>query len=85
MLTPDADEYLVKFIAFTIDKELNALCPDANAYTAKARSLVSNLKTNEVQASPTHCDHRRRLTRGLEITGPARRGTQWCYHTCCPC
>lgn len=50
MLTPDADEYLVKFIAFTIDKELNALCPEANAYTAKARSLVSNLKTNEVPA-----------------------------------
>lgn len=48
MLTEDADEYWAKFIAFNIDRELHLLCPDHNAYSAKARSLISNLKSNTV-------------------------------------
>ena len=42
---------MAKFIAFNIERALNSLHPqstDEKKYFAKARSLASNLKNNEV-------------------------------------
>lgn len=48
MLNEDADEYWAKFLAFNIDRELNALFPDQKLYISKARSIAANLRNNQV-------------------------------------
>lgn len=48
MLTEGADEYWGKFLAFNIDRELNTLYPDQKLYMSKARSIASNLRSNQV-------------------------------------
>jgi transcription elongation factor S-II len=47
MLNEDADEYWAKFLAFNIDRELNALFPDQKLYISKARSIAANLRNNQ--------------------------------------
>lgn len=49
LLNEESDEYWAKFLAFNIDREINAAASgDDKMYMSKARSIASNFRSNQV-------------------------------------